>query len=199
MGDPVVGLTRRLQKAKKEEENLEVVLYAYLEKTNPAFLKQRFSESSLQQLQELGELLSENLGLDILPGPRRRHVAEAWSKNIITALVTFFKAKTDEAHSKPCSWCKSYCNTACEACGQENAHLICTLSAHGMLAEFEKRVCRTCAPVILRSTILVMTMREKKHIASEMMGRRITDAQEVNRILMESTSFAEGELHRSRS
>mmetsp|Transcript_17961 Transcript_17961/g.27036 ORF Transcript_17961/g.27036 Transcript_17961/m.27036 type:complete len:267 (+) Transcript_17961:224-1024(+) len=102
-------------------------LYNFIKEIDPSWMTKRFVESTLPTLVELGEFLSENLGLQVEPGLRRRQVGSAWATNIVNALQTFFKARDASAPPKPCSWCKSYCITACEACGLFN--LLC----HGLV------------------------------------------------------------------
>ncbi|KAL1507188.1 hypothetical protein AB1Y20_008038 [Prymnesium parvum] len=128
----------------------------------------RVDLSTLPTLVELGEFLSENLGLQVEPGLRRRQVGSAWATNIVNALQTFFKARDASAPPKPCSWCKSYCITACEACGLSNAHLICAMHAHVFIAELKKRLCRICAQAGVRAAIVNMSVKEKKNVLAEM-------------------------------
>jgi len=101
-------------------------LYNFIKEIDPSWMTKRFVEATLPTLVELGEFLSENLGLQVEPGLRRRQVGSAWATNIVNALQTFFKARDASAPPKPCSWCKSYCITACEACLraiQRSSHL----------------------------------------------------------------------------
>lgn len=172
-------------------------MYNFIKELDPSWLTSRFVASSLQDLQELGEFLSENLGLDVEPVARRRNVASAWATNIVRTLQNFFKAKDASSTPSPCSWCKSYCITACEACGLRNSHLLCAMHAHVIIAEVKKRVCRICASVAVKSTILGMSAKEKKSIVVEMLGVRVKSVEEANKILLESSNFDEGELHSS--
>ncbi|KAL1511588.1 hypothetical protein AB1Y20_006382 [Prymnesium parvum] len=105
MADPIMALTRRLKKAKEDKQDLEAVLYNFIKEIDPAsWMTKRFVESTLPTLVELGEFLSENLGLQVEPGLRRRQVGSAWATNIVNALQTFFEARDASAPPKPCSW-----------------------------------------------------------------------------------------------
>ncbi|KAL1504267.1 hypothetical protein AB1Y20_010676 [Prymnesium parvum] len=190
MADPIVALTRRLKKAKEDKQDLEAVLYNFIKEIDPSWMTKRFVESTLPTLVELGEFLSENLGLQVEPGLRRRQVGSAWATNIVNALQTFFKARDASAPPKPCSWCKSYCITACEACGLSNAHLICAMHAHVFIAELKKRLCRICAQAGVRAAIVSMSVKEKKNVLAEM-GVSFTNLQDANKVLLESSDFSE--------
>ncbi|KAL1495445.1 hypothetical protein AB1Y20_016813 [Prymnesium parvum] len=174
MADPIVALTRRLKKAKEDKQDLEAVLYNFIKEIDPSWMTKRFVESTLPTLVELGEFLSDL----------------TWATNIVNALQTFFKARDASAPPKPCSWCKSYCITACEACGLSNAHLICAMHAHVFIAELKKRLCRICAQAGVRAAIVNMSVKEKKNVLAEM-GVSFTNLQDANKVLLESSDFSE--------